>query len=189
MIRLVKFYFHLPRLQRGFSFIEVMYSILLLAGVLVLLSELSTQSTKLLKKSEQYYLISHLMENKLTELELEHQTEGAAVLKDIEKEPFEKYPDFSWSLETQKMVRFDPAQLEAAAPAAPAEVQNQIEQLNEAFTKLVTEVRLTIYYTKNKVQPSYSITAYFIDFKEIQNPDFLSELRKNIKNLESFIGP
>ena len=172
------------KFKRGLSLIEVIYSIILLAVVLVLLSQISSQSTIHLKKSDRYYLVSYLMEHKLVELETEYKKEGPSILKEVEKEIFKDYPDFSWSLEIQPMNYISPELLQAQQATSTLGISEQIEQLNQKFTELITEARLTIHYNKSLQTAEYSLTTYFIDFEKARRPDFLAGMTSSLQNME-----
>ena len=173
--------------KRGLSLIEVIYSIVLLAVVLVLLSQISSQSTTHLKKSERYYLVSYLMEYQLVELETQYKKEGPSILKEVEKEVFKDYPDFSWSLEIQPMNYINPELLQAQQTTSALGVSEQIEQLHQKFTELISEVRLTIHYNKGPQPVHYSLTSYFIDFEKARKPDFLADMAGSLQNMEKLI--
>ena len=161
--------------HRGLSFIEVMYSIIILTGVMVLISQFFSQSTKQLDRSKRYYLVSQLMEQKLTELELSYQKDGPSALIETEREDFENYPNFLWSLETKKMENMGPRDL-IEGLREENQITNIMDQVAEQIMELVTEVRLTIYYIKMEPETSYSVTTYFVDFQKGNQTSFLQGL-------------
>ena len=160
---------------RGLSFIEVMYSIIILTGIMVILSQFFSQSTRQMDRSKRYYLVSQLMEQKLTELELNYQKEGNLSLIETERESFENYPDFFWSLEKKQMENMRPQDL-IEGLQEDNQITNAMNQATQKIMELVTEVRLTIHYTKMKPEASYSITTYFVDFQKGKQADFLQGL-------------
>ncbi len=161
--------------HRGLSFIEVMYSIIILTGVMVLISQFFSQSTKHIDRSKRYYLVSQLMEQKLTELELSYQQDGPSALIEQERETFEDYPGFLWSLETKKMENMGPRDL-IEGLREENQITNIMDQVSKQIMDLVTEVKLTIYYTKMEPEVSYSITTYFVDFQKGNQAAFLQGL-------------
>lgn len=161
--------------RKGLSFIEVMYSIIILTGVMVIISQFFSQSTKQLDRSKRYYLVSQLMEQKITELELNYQKEGPSALVETERENFENYPDFLWSVETKQMENMGPRDL-IEGLREENQITNIMDQVAKQIMDLVTEVRLTIYYTKMETEVSYSITTYFVDFQTGNQASFLQGL-------------
>ncbi len=161
--------------HKGLSFIEVMYSIIILTGVMILISQFFSQSTKQMDRSKRYYLVSQLMEQKLTELEFNYQKDGPSALIEQERESFENYPEFLWSLETKKLEGLSPFHL-TEGPREENQWTNTIDQVSKKIMDLVTEVRMTVYYTKIKPEASYSITTYFVDFQTGSQPSFLQGL-------------
>lgn len=163
--------------NKGMSFIEVMYSLLVLSSTIILLNQIASQSTKHLERSKRYYIISNLMEQKLTELEIDFQKEGPIVLKDTELENFEDYPDFSWSLKTA------PASLFHDSSDDPEEIQSIKKELIAKISELVIEVQLTIHYTQLKKKADYTITTYFVNFKIINDSNFLLSIISSFQHL------
>ena len=162
-------------LPRGLSFIEVMYSIVILTGVMVILSQFFSQSTRQMDRSKRYYLVSQLMEQKLTELEINYQKDGESALLSAERESFENVPDFLWSLETKKMENIGPRDF-IEGLREENQITNTIDQVSKKIMELVTEVRLTVHYTKMEPEASYSITTYFVDFQKAGQTSFLQGL-------------
>jgi len=158
--------------RRGLSFIEVIYSIIILTGIMVIISRFFYQSTRQLDRSKRYYMVSQLMEQKLTDLELDYQKEGPSALIEVERESFEGYPDFLWSLETKTMENIGPRDF-IEGLREENQITNIVDQVTKQIMELVTEVRLTVYYTKMKPEVSYSITTYFVDFQKGNHTSFL----------------
>ena len=142
---------------------------------MVIISQFFSQSTKQLDRSKRYYLISQLMEQKLTELEFNYQKDGNSALIDTERASFEDYPDFLWSLETKKMENMKPRDL-VEGLREENQITSIIDQTAQKIMDLVTEARLTIYYTKMEPEASYSITTYFVDFQKGNQATFLQGL-------------
>lgn len=169
--------------HRGLTFIEVMYSVLLTATTLVLLSNLSSQSNTHLKRSARYSTVSHLMELKMIDIEIAYLEEGIEILEQMQEGEFEDYPDFTWSLEVQELDEFfNPLTLQEGQELSSnqPQVMDQIQMINNKFTELITEIRLTIYYKKNDQESSYSLTTYMTDFKKAQSPEFATELQNSL---------
>ena len=96
---------------------------------------------------------------------------------------FEDYPNFTWSLEVQQMDEyFNPVTLQQGQDLSSNEpqVMDQIHTINNKFTELITEIRLTIYYKKNNQESSYSLTTYMTDFKKAQSAEFRTELMNSL---------
>lgn len=162
-------------LRKGLSFIEVIYSIILLTGIMVVISQFFFQSTKHIDRSKRYYVVSQLMEQKLTELEFNYQKDGPSALIEQERENFEDYPDFLWSLETKPMENVSPRDL-IESLREENQITNIMDQAAQQVMQLATEVKLTIFYTKMEPEASYSITTYFVDFQKGHQTSFLQGL-------------
>ena len=169
----------IKKYHKGLSFIEVLYSIILMVGVMVLISQFFSQSTQHLDRSKRYYLVTQLLEQKMTELEILYEQEGVSALQEIDREDFKEYQNYSWSLETVKMPHI-PFSLNEEDLQKESDITKVLENISKKVSDLVTEVKLTVHYTQSKQEASYSITTYFIDFKKGTSQGFLQSLLPQI---------
>ena len=138
--------------NKGLSFIEVLYAILLLSSTVVILSQISSQSSLHLDRSKRYPLIARLMEQKLTELELEFYQQGPSALKEENPQVFKDYPEFSWSLKHKTSpIGVDFLDTEDADSL----LQPVIQALKREISSLVSEVELSIHFDKKGKKASY----------------------------------
>ena len=163
------------QLKKGLSFVEVMYSIVLLAGAMAVFSQISYSSNTSLNRGQRYELIANIMEEKLSQLELEFQENGEDALVEEEFEKFEDYPEFLWSLEKKKASFINPDEFSTGITASN-ELTNIIKKATDKINNLIIEVKLTIHYDGKQGRVSYPVSAYFIDFKKIYTPEFMSGL-------------
>ena len=140
---------------------------------MVIVSQFFSQSNQHLDRSQRYYLITQLLEQKITEVELNYEKDGLSALDEVEKEPIENHPDYSWSLETTQM---------PSIPLMQENLQEQnditkiLENISNKFSELITEVKITVHYKKRKPEASYSVTTYFVDFQKGTSSSFLTSL-------------
>lgn len=171
----------LLKFKQGLTFIEVLYSVLILAGVMVVIADLTSGSTQSTETARRYHLVSSLMEKKLTELEFQFQQEGPLALVNEEEQVFEDHPGYSWELESQNLTPINYRNL-----VEDIEIENQFTQLFDQavnqLSQIIKEVTLIIYYTKGKKKVSYSISTYFIDFKQARSTSFIPNIPE-INNL------
>ena len=168
--------------KKGFSFVEVMYSVLILTSMIVILAGMSSQASRHLKRSERYHTVSDLMEERFAALEMEFQKEGESVIEEQGPNPFENHPGFSWSLKSQPAPIWD---IIFKRPEGGASImENLLKQMIPLLGPLVREVRLTIHFKgKGGGQADYSAVSYFIDFKKIHSAEFLLNLQNVGKSL------
>ena len=159
--------------KRGLSFIEVLYSVVLMVGVMVVVSQFFSQSNQHLDRSKRYYLITQLLEQKITEIELNYEKEGLAALDEVEKEKFEDHSDYSWSLTTTEMPSIPLIQEDLEESN---DITKALDNISDKISELITEVQVTVHYKKRGKEASYSLTTYFIDFKKGTSGAFLKEL-------------
>ena len=174
--KVFSFFQNSKRYCKGLSFIEVIYSIVLMLGIMVLVSQFFSQSTQHLDRSKRYYLITQLLEQKMTELELLYQQEGPSALQEEIREPFEDHTHYSWSLEMVTLPNVPLVNIDEDGFERSNNITQILENISEKTSELVTEVRLTIHYKKLDQEASYSVTTYFIDFKKGTSENFLLSL-------------
>ena len=69
------------------------------------------------------------------------------------------------------------------------QITNIMDQVAKQIMNLVTEVRLTIYYTKMEPEVSYSITTYFVDFQKGNQSSFLQGVIPSIPSSPNSNNP
>ncbi len=163
-------------LSKGLSFIEVLYSIVLMVGIMVLISQFFSQSTQHLNRSKRYYFITQLLEQKITEIELDYMKEGLSALEEVEREEFENVSHYSWSLKTSTMPDVSLIQPDVLGFEKGSNITQILDNIAKKTSELVTEVHLTVHYKKFDQEASYSVTTYFVDFKKGTSESFLLSL-------------
>lgn len=158
---------------RGFSLVEVLAGVLLLAGLISIVVQLSYGNTRRMKKSRQLEKMASLLELKMRELEEEFEGENIANLPDQDKGEFEGEDRYSWSYETQPLALPQPSLLLSLAQLPENELNSQMAQtLIGVAGETVVELELTVHsQTEGGKEMSHSLTAYFINYEDA--PDFI----------------
>lgn len=155
---------------KGFSLIEVLTSILVLAGFISILVQLSYGNTRRMKKVKQMEKAAYLLEVKMLELEEKFKM---AKLPDQDTGEFENEKNYSWTYKTQALTLPDPQMFLSLISLPENELNIKISQtLTSVLSDSVTELKLTVHYTEKRGSEfHYSLMSYFINYEEA--PDLI----------------
>lgn len=159
--------------KKGFSLLEVLASVLLLAGLISIVVQLSYGNTRRMRKSQQLEKIASLLELKMRELEEEFKGARIVDLPEQDQGDFENEENYSWSYETQALT-WPPADLFLSLTQLPASEINikMAQTLNSVLSNSVVELKLTVQQkTKRGKGVSYSLVSYFINYEDA--PSFI----------------
>ena len=165
---------------RGFSLIEVLVAILLLAGMISVVVQLSYNNTRRMKKTAQIEKAASLLEQKMQELEEEFKGKKLADLPLQNKGEFDNEKSYSWAYKTQSLQWPQPDRLLSLIQIPEDEWSLKLAHtLTEVLSKSVVELKLTVYYQKNKKQiTQYSLVSYMINYEDA--PDFIFYHLRNL---------
>lgn len=159
--------------SRGFSLLEVLSAIFLLAGLISIVVQLSYGNNRRMQKARQLNQISHLLELKM--LELEERFKGVRVIElPQEAEGGFEEEGYFWSYTTQAFSLPSDELLLSLAGLPQNSINSQmIQTFKDILSKTVIELKLTVRYEneRDKKPQSYSLVSYFINYEEA--PDFI----------------
>lgn len=157
--------------KSAFSLLEVLISVLVLAGFISAVVQLSYGNTRRMKKARQLEKIANLLEIKMWELEETFKGANIVNLPEKSEGDFPNNKGYSWSYQTQPLALPQPTLLLSLLKIPENEINSKIAQtLTGVFSDLVIELKLTVQH-KDKKGPSYSLVSYFINYAEA--PDFI----------------
>jgi general secretion pathway protein I len=153
----------------GFSLIEVLIAMLILSGGILVVANSWSGNYNRLQKSRINNTMAHLLQKKMTELELEYKDKPIDEVKEEDGGEFEEYKGFTWKMKSQE---FEMPDLSSALIAQNEGTDDMtlmiVKQVTEYIRKTVKEVTLTVSYraprAKNVIRQE--VTTYFVDFKK-----------------------
>ncbi len=155
---------------RGFTLIEMVIALMILSGAVVIVSKMKFGNRQRTGKAHYYHKAVQLLEQKITELELEWSGQNFQSIPEEQNGSFENEKDFSWSVRTQPL-QLPPSEnmIKQFGNNTNEMVFYVAQTITTFLSQSVREARLTIYYKKDKSKHSYSLTTYIVDYtNEIQ---------------------
>ena len=142
---------------------------IILSSALLLLTNSWSSSFLRVRKTQHQFEVASLLQRKMTEIELEYRGKPLSEIPEEKSEDFgEKYPQYSWKLESKKLEVPDIAStLSAKEGGVDQFTMTVIKQLTEGISKMVKEVKLTVIFKPSKGDPlEYNVTTYFVDYDQ-----------------------
>ena len=157
--------------NRGFSLLEVLIASAILATAMITLSVAWSGNLTRVRKAKLNNNAAFLLERKMAETLLKYQGDRARLLPEEDSGDFgSEYPNYKWIIESRA---FEMPDLKSAFIAGQNEsttselVLTVIGQMQEFFSKSITEVRVTIVVQlPNKSEKKYSATSYIVDYDQ-----------------------
>ncbi|WP_295904267.1 type II secretion system protein [uncultured Bdellovibrio sp.] len=159
--------------KNGFTLIETIMAVVILASGLLLLSNSWSGSFMRLRKTQLSTEVSALLERKMVEIEMEYAGKPLDSIPEEKEDDFgSEYPQYSWKMETKEFEVPDfSATLTAQSGGADEMTLTVMKTLAEHLGKSVKEVKVSVIYKGGKKPLQFSATQYFVDYdKEIQLP-------------------
>ena len=164
--------------SKGFSLLEVLISVLLLASLISIFVQLSYGNIRRVKKARQLEKTASLLEQKM--LQLEEEFKGSKSPLEEDEGEFKEEQDYFWSYKTQALTLPSTDVLMSLFQVPDNETNRQmLEVMNGVLFATVLELKLTVHYRgKRQKAFSYSLSSYFINYLDAEDLTFkyLSDL-------------
>lgn len=155
-------------IQRGFTLIEVLVAMMILAGSLLVISNTWSGNLASFRKSRRIDTINYLLKKKATELELKYQDKSLDEVPEEEKGDFgNDYPDYKWALKSKKMEFPDLAPiLLSKEGGSNDQLISIVRQMTETISKSIKELKVSVFVKVGKKDQEFSVTTYLIDYNK-----------------------
>jgi len=153
--------------KKGFSLLEVLIAIIILASGIMLLASAWSSNYVRLRKSRLYNNVSALLERKVTELEVLYIDRPLDEIPDELSGTFEGYEQYTWTFTSKEFEMPDlTAALVARDGGADDTFISMIKQMTEFISKSMKEGTVTIHVNLGGKRVKYSVTTYFVDYEK-----------------------
>lgn len=154
--------------QKGFTLIEVVLALVVMASGLFILTNSWSGTYNRLRKTQTQVQIASLLERKVTEIEREYKNKSLDSIPDEKEDDFgTEIPEFSWKMKSKKFQMPDLSVILAAQPGAidPTTI-SLAKTYTEFINKSVKEVNISVTYKGTKKPLVASVTIYMIDYNQ-----------------------
>jgi len=152
-------------LSYGFTLVEVMIAMAIMSSSIVLMSQTWSSNWVRVKKIAVNNRAAFLLDSKIAELENLY-TPQFAKIPEEESGEFKEYPEYSWSMKSQKFTMPDLSSLLNAGGETSPQLLEFIKSLTDFFNETVVEMQVTVTYKKNKSSKTYRATTFIVDFEK-----------------------
>jgi len=156
--------------SKGFTLLETLIALVILAGGLTLLVTSWSGSFMRLRKTQFTYEMALLLEKKIGEIEFEYRGQPVTSIPDeLDGDFGSDYPNYSWKMSSQKMDFPDLSQTLASPSGNSDQMSSMImKQLITLFNQSVKEVTVTVVFQDGNKKPiEQSVTTLFVDYKAV----------------------
>lgn len=151
------------RRQRGFTLIEILAAVGVLAGLIAVVSFSWSGNFRRLQKSRNLNKASSLLEQKMSELEVKYKSGNRVFPLEKEEGEFSEEPDYSWSYQTRPLTMPDVLTWLTAQGLPQNDMNISLtEALKNILSETVVELELTVHLKKSGKK--YSLTSYFVNY-------------------------
>lgn len=161
------------RSSRGFTLLEVIVALSILVGGAVLLGNAWSSNFLRVRKAKLYNNVAHLLERKMTEMEVKYRDKPLEEIRDEESGDFGKeFPQYRWTFKSQEFSMPDLAPvLIGREGGADDMLVSMIRQTTEFLSQSIKEATVSVFVKTKKREVEYSVTTYFVDFnRELSLP-------------------
>lgn len=155
--------------QKGFTLMEVLVALAILAGAMVVVSSSWSGNFLRVRKSNLYNNVAFLLESKMSEIQAQYH---GRPLDDVPEEDGgdfgEDYKQYRWEFVSQKFEMPDLSSVMIKDGDGASEMLlTVVKNTQEYISKSVKEGTLTIYVKGgNKNEVSFAVTTYFVDYEK-----------------------
>ncbi len=154
----------------GFTLLEVLISISILAGGIIVVSSTWSGNLMRIRKSNLFNSVSFLLEGKVAEIEAKYHGKPLEEIPEEESGDFEGFPDYRWQMKSAELEMPDLTAVIMAQNGGTADetMLSMVKQMTELISKSVKEVKVSVFVKSGAREVEFHLTTYMVDYnKEI----------------------
>ena len=153
--------------NKGFSLIEVLVALAILAGAIMVLANAWSGNFMRIRKTALYNDVSTLLERKMVETEAKYKFKPITEIPEEDEGEFEGYPHYKWKLKSRDLELPDLTPLIVGQQEGADEtLLTMLKQVTEYLSKSIKEVKVTVVVTRGKKPVEFSAVEYFVDYTQ-----------------------
>jgi general secretion pathway protein I len=152
--------------ERGFTLIEVLIALAIMAGGILLLANSWSGNLMRIRKSNLYNNVGSLLERKMIEIEAEYKDKPLTEIPESRDGDFgNDLKAYRWNLKSKDMKFPDLAPLMVGKDGGADETMLQmVRQMTDTISKSIKEIKVTVFVKTPKKEMAFSATDYIIDY-------------------------
>ncbi len=163
------------RLARsGFTLIEIMLAMVILASGIVLLAQSWGSSYMRIRKTQLNVEVAALLERKMVEIDIKYHGKALETIPEEEGDDFgSDYPQYRWVMKSKEFELPDLSTgMTDKSGGANSMLLTIMKTLTEQLKKTVKEVKVSVFYKKAGAKElEFSVTTFFVDYnKQVAMP-------------------
>ncbi len=152
--------------KKGFSLLEVLISIVIIMGGLLLINMMTSGNTMRIRKTALNNNVATLLERKMTELEAKYRDLPLEQIPQEESGDFgSDYKQYRWTMKSQE---FEMPDMSGVLIGRKEGVDDMlltvIKQTQEYISQSVKEVQLSVFVKTPIREIEYTISTYFVNY-------------------------
>lgn len=151
--------------QSGFTLLEVLIALIILASGVMLLAQSWSSSYNRIRKTQKNVEIAALLERKLAEIDMKYRGKSIDSIPETEADEFEGFPEYSWKLQSKKFEMPDLTAILIGREGGVDQMMSQLmKQFSDHLSASIKEVKVTVVYKVKEKEFEYSATLLFVDY-------------------------
>ncbi len=158
-------------MKKGFTLIETLIAMILLAGALIVLGSSWSGSLTAIRKSRSLTTLSLLLQKKITEYEIKYSEKKGSNIPEEEEGDFgDDFPNYRWKMQSKAIGVPDLSKALTARDGGATETEIMVvKQLKDMIESAVKELKVSVFWKVETKELEYSITTYLVNY---DNADF-----------------
>lgn len=154
--------------SRGFTLLEVIIALFILAGSIIVLGQTWSGNFMRIRKSTMFNNVATLLEQKMVEMEAKYKEKPLAEIVESEDGDFgNDFPNYRWEMKSRELKLPDLTPLLVGQEEGADEMLIGImKQVTEYLSKVIKEVKVTIFVKSGNREVEFSATQYFVDYSQ-----------------------
>lgn len=154
------------RNQKGFTLLEVLLAMMVIASGLFILTNAWAGTYNRLRKTQVQVQMASLLERKVVELEREYKGKSLDTVPEEKEDDFgSDIPLYSWKMQSRKLEIPDlTSSLTSRDGGANQDMIRIMKLFTEHLSKSILEVKVSVIFKENKKNLSADVTFYLIDY-------------------------
>lgn len=155
-------------MKKGFTLIEVVIAIAILAGGIIVVANSWSGNTLRIRKSNLYNNVSILLQRKVTEIEAKYKGKKIEEIPEEEKGDFgSEHPQYRWEMTSQEFEMPDLSSILINQDGGADEMLlTVVRKTTEFINQSVKEVSVAIIVKGTKKDVRFEVNTYFVDFEK-----------------------